>query len=137
MSVMLLTKVFVAMIFAFLLVDLLWLGVIAKSFYRQELALHITDRFNWYAAITFYILFIAGMIFFSVIPAQKFDSWAIVALYGALYGLITYGTYDLTNLATLKNWPVILSFVDIIWGMFLSSLVTIIGVFVYRISVHN
>ena len=107
----------------FFLIDMLWLGVIAKKFYREKLALFLSPTVNWPAAIVFYLLFIIGIIFFAVSPGRAKDSLTITAMYGALFGFFTYATYDLTNLATLKNWPLSVVVVDILWGMVLCSVV--------------
>ena len=79
---------------------------------------------NWLAAIVFYLLFVVGIVVFVVVPGLKADSLKTTLLLAALFGLITYATYDLTNLATIKNWPVLLTVVDMIWGTVLSVLVS-------------
>jgi len=81
---------------------------------------------NWFAAIIFYLLFIAGLVTFVISPAIEKHSWVHALLFGALFGLITYATYDLTNLATLKNWPVLVTIVDLIWGTVLSASISVI-----------
>ena len=80
---------------------------------------------NWAAAIIFYLLFLAGLVVFVIAPAVEKDSWVRALLFGALFGLITYATYDLTNLATLKDWPLALTVVDLIWGMVLAASVSV------------
>lgn len=100
--------------------DLLWLGVVAKRFYQSQLAHLMRDNVNWWAAMVFYLLFIGGMVLFVIAPAMEKKSGSYALVYGALFGLITYATYDLTNLATLKNWPLVVVFVDIAWGIVLS-----------------
>ena len=81
---------------------------------------------NWFAAIIFYLLFIAGLVTFVISPAIEKHSWVHALLFGALFGLITYATYDLTNLATLNNWPVLVTIVDLIWGTVLSASISVI-----------
>lgn len=81
---------------------------------------------GWYAAIIFYLLFIIGLITFVILPAIEKHSWSHALLFGALFGLITYATYDLTNLATLKEWPVVVTIVDLVWGMVLSASVSLV-----------
>ena len=81
---------------------------------------------NWFAAIIFYLLFIAGLIAFVISPAIEKHSWLHALLFGALFGLITYATYDLTNLATIKDWPLLVTVVDLIWGSTLAALVSVI-----------
>ena len=81
---------------------------------------------NWFAAIIFYLFFIAGLVTFVISPAIEKHSWVHALLFGALFGLITYATYDLTNLATLNNWPVLVTIVDLIWGTVLSASISVI-----------
>lgn len=108
----------------FFVIDLLWLGVIARGFYQTQLA-GFLGPVNWTAAVIFYLIFIAGILFFAVLPALEAQSLARAVLFGALFGFFTYATYDLTNLATLKDWPLTLVFVDIAWGTFLSMSVAV------------
>lgn len=116
-------KLYILTVPVFFLIDMLWLGVIAKGFYREKLNAFLSPTVNWPAAIIFYLLFIIGIIFFAVLPGREKDSLFITALYGALFGFFTYATYDLTNLATLKNWPLSVVVVDILWGAVLCSVV--------------
>jgi uncharacterized membrane protein len=81
---------------------------------------------GWFAAIAFYLLFIAGLVVFVVSPAIEKHSWTHALLFGSLFGLITYATYDLTNLATMKDWPVLVTVVDLLWGMVLSASVSVL-----------
>jgi uncharacterized membrane protein len=105
--------------------DMVWLGVAAKSFYTKQIGFLMTPKVNWVAAILFYLLFLAGLVVFVIAPAVERDSWGRALLLGALFGLITYATYDLTNLATLKDWPVALTVVDLIWGTILAGSVSV------------
>jgi uncharacterized membrane protein len=100
----------------FLVVDLLWLGVIAKNFYNRELGPLRAESTNWWAAGAFYLLYNLGLLLFAVSPAAARGSLGMALGHGALYGFFTYMTYDLTNLATLEDWPWRMSLVDIIWG---------------------
>lgn len=106
----------------FLVIDLLWLGVVARGFYQAQLG-HLLGEINWTAAIIFYFIFLAGLVFFAVYPAVLRSSLLVALCYGALFGFFTYATYDLTNLATLKDWPLPLAVVDIVWGTFLGGAV--------------
>lgn len=108
----------------FFAVDMIWLGVVAKNFYANQIGLLMKANVNWAAAILFYLLFIAGIVVFVVAPALDKGSWTHALLFGALFGLITYATYDLTNLATLKDWPLLVTVVDLIWGMVLAASVS-------------
>ena len=117
-------KTYVVTFVIFFAIDLVWLGVIAKNLYKQHLGFLMADKVNWGAAIGFYALFIAGLIFFALNPAIEKDSLVYAILAGGFFGLITYATYDMTNLATLKDWPVIITVIDIIWGTVLCSMTT-------------
>lgn len=107
----------------FFAIDMFWLGVVAKDVYREYLGYLLRDPINWTAAIVFYLIFIVGLLYFAVVPALKESSLMNAALYGALFGFFTYITYDLTNLATIKDWPLTISLIDILWGTALSALV--------------
>jgi uncharacterized membrane protein len=107
----------------FFLIDLVWLGLIARDFYRNQIGALMADPIVWWAAILFYALSIAGIIFFAVAPAIEAGDWTKALLLGAAFGFFTYMTYDLTNLATLQGWPVTLAVVDIAWGTVLSGTV--------------
>ncbi len=85
---------------------------------------------NWLSAIIFYLLFILGVTIFVITPALEKHSWTHALLFGALFGLITYATYDLTNLATIKDWPLIVTIIDLIWGTAVSALVCVISFFI-------
>jgi uncharacterized membrane protein len=119
-------KLFLIALPLFVVIDMVWLLLVAKDFYRKQIGFLMRPDIGWYAAITFYLLFIAGMIVFVISPAVEKHSWTHALFFGALFGLITYGTYDLTNLATMKDWPVLVTVVDLIWGMVLSSSVSVL-----------
>jgi uncharacterized membrane protein len=114
----------------FFAIDIIWLGFIAKDFYRENIGQLLTENVNWTAAIVFYLLFIAGLVVFVISPAIEKTSWIYALIYGAFFGLITYATYDLTNLATLKDWSLKVTIVDLIWGMVLSASVSTISYFI-------
>ena len=120
-------KLYLATFVAFFAIDMVWLGLVARSFYRRHLGFLLAPNPNWLAAIIFYLLFILGILLFVVLPGLKGNSLRITLLYAALFGLITYATYDLTNLATVKNWPVLVTVVDLIWGTVLSVAVSWVG----------
>ena len=105
----------------FLGIDLLWLGVIAKNFYQEKLGEMLRNPVNWPPAIIFYLLFPLGVILLAVSPAKESESLQKALILGALFGFYTYSTYDLSNLATLKNWPLSVTITDIIWGTFIST----------------
>ncbi len=108
----------------FFAMDMMWLGVVAKKFYARHIGLLLKSNINWPAAILFYLLFLAGLVVFVIGPAIERGGWPRALLYGALFGMITYATYDLTNLATLKDWPLMLTVVDMLWGMGLAATVS-------------
>jgi uncharacterized membrane protein len=111
----------------FFALDMLWLGVVAKGFYRQQLGPILSEQVNWPAAIAFYLLFITGILVFVVFPALDKGSLGRVVVLGALFGLVTYATYDLTNLATLRGFPPLVAAVDMAWGMVLTGTVAAAG----------
>lgn len=116
-------KLYLLTIPVFFAVDMLWLGLVARSFYKKHLGYILSPDVNWTAAILFYLMYIVGIIFFAVRPALAADSLSRALLLGAFFGFITYATYDLTNLATLKDWPLTVVIVDIAWGTALCALV--------------
>lgn len=111
----------------FLMIDLLWLGIIAKNLYQKYLGDFLSDKVNWTAAFIFYFIYVAGISIFAIYPAVQKGSAFNAILMGALFGLFTYATYDLTNLATLKDWPLPIVFIDILWGAILSATVSLAG----------
>jgi len=105
----------------FFVVDMIWLGVIAGGFYRKALGPLLSPNVNWIAAIIFYLLFLVGILIFALLPGMEKRSLVYTIEMAALFGFISYATYDLTNLSTLRDWPLMLSIVDMIWGSFLSA----------------
>ncbi len=112
---------------SFLAIDLTWLGLIANKFYQSHLGGLMSKKPIWSVAFIFYAVFIVGLLYFVVLPSLADNSFTKLLSRAAMFGFITYATYDLTNLATLKNWPRNLSIVDMIWGVVLSTLVSIIA----------
>lgn len=107
-------------------IDMLWLGVIAKNIYRQKLGFILSDEVNWAAAFTFYFLYIVGILFFAIMPGLKEGSWQTALVNGAILGFMCYATYDLTNMATIKNWPLSIVLIDLAWGTVLTGSVSIL-----------
>jgi uncharacterized membrane protein len=105
----------------FLAIDLVWLGVVARRFYREQLGDLLRSETVWPAAIAFYLLFVLGLVVFVIGPAVDDGSLGAAIGFGALFGMITYATYDLTNLATLRDWPALMTAVDILWGAVLAA----------------
>ena len=123
MSVVYFMKLYVLTVPVFFAIDIVWLGVIARGFYRRQLGFILSPDVNWVAAVTFYLIYIAGIIFFAVRPALASGRLSEAALIGGLFGFFTYATYDLTNMATIKDWPLKIVVVDILWGTCLCALV--------------
>lgn len=110
----------------FFVIDMIWLGLVAKNFYRGQIGMLMKSDINWTAAIIFYLLFIVGLVFFVITPAVEKGSWTVALFTGALFGFITYATYDLTNLSILKDWPLLVTVVDLAWGAVLPASVSTI-----------
>jgi len=106
---------------------MLWLGVVAKNIYQKYLGGFLTDNVNWTAAFIFYFIYVVGISIFAIYPSVNKGLVYQAILMGALFGFFTYATYDLTNLATLKGWPLSIVIIDIIWGSVLSALVSFSG----------
>jgi uncharacterized membrane protein len=116
----------------FFVIDLFWLGLIAKSIYRKYLGALMSDTVNWAAAVLFYLLFIAGIFVFVIYPSLEKQSAFRALLFGAFFGLISYATYDLTNYATMKGFPLNIVIIDLIWGTILTSIVSISGYYITK-----
>ncbi len=110
----------------FFAIDMVWLGFVAKDFYAKQIGGLMKPDINWTAAIIFYLIFIAGLVVFVITPAVVKNSWTQAVLMGALFGFVCYATYDLTNLAVAKDWPVFVTIIDLIWGAVLAASVSVI-----------
>jgi uncharacterized membrane protein len=111
--------------------DMLWLGFFAKDFYNKLMSPVVTIQFYWPAVIAFYILYMIGIFYFAVVPGVTAQSMQKTLLLAALFGFFCYMTYDLTNLATVKDWPKLLVFVDIAWGVVLSTFTAFVAYKIY------
>lgn len=120
------TKLFFIALPVFFIIDMMWLVVVAKNFYQKHIGFLMRPDVGWTPAIIFYLLFIVGLVTFVITPAVEKHSWQHAVFLGALFGLISYATYDLTNLATLKDWPLLVTIVDLVWGMTVSASVSVI-----------
>lgn len=121
-----LLKAYIACLLIFCAIDFFWVGILAKQWYRMEIGHLLVDSIHWIPVIGFYLLYAAAILVFAVYPSIKLGSWQYALFYGAFLGLITYAAYDLTNLATLKNWPRLLAICDMIWGTFVTSATAVI-----------
>lgn len=118
---------YVATALSFFVLDFIWLGFVAKTFYQREIGPLLLENFNLAAAGGFYLVFVVGVVIFAVAPALQAGSWKTALLYGALFGFFTYATYDMTNLATLKGWSPTVTIVDIAWGTALTGTAALLG----------
>jgi len=116
----------------FLAIDMVWLTLIAKSLYAQHLGYLMAPKAKLIAAFIFYLLFVAGLQFFVLNPALAAGSWKTALFAGMFFGLVTYATYDLTNLATIKDWPVLITAIDLVWGSFVSGITALLSFLVIR-----
>jgi uncharacterized membrane protein len=120
-------KLFLIAFPVFFVIDMAWLVLVAKNFYSKQIGFLMKPDITWYAAIIFYLLFIAGLVTFVISPAVEKHSWIHALLFGAFFGLVTYATYDLTNLSTMKDWPLLVTIVDLVWGMVVSASVSVLS----------
>ncbi len=118
----------------FFLIDMVWLGLVASKFYQTHLGF-LLGPVNWTAAIIFYLLYILGIVVFAIVPGLQAESILKALVLGALFGFIAYATYDLTNLATLKDWPLIVTIVDLAWGAVLTGAVAAGGYYTAKMFV--
>jgi uncharacterized membrane protein len=118
---------YTASLVAFLALDMVWLGAIARGFYRDQMGHLMRPDVRWLPAFAFYALFVGAILVFVVFPAVERGSLARAAVFGAFFGLVTYATYDLTNLAVLQGFRTSLALVDMAWGTVLCTLVSMAG----------
>lgn len=112
---------------AMLCIDMVWLGVVAKSYYRGKIGHLMAAEVNFPAGMIFYLLFPIGIMYFSHATWAVNSPWFATFATGALFGFFAYATYDLTNLSTLRGWPVLLSMIDVGWGTLISGVVAVIA----------
>ena len=116
----------------FLAIDMVWLTLIAKSLYAQHLGYLMAPKAKLLVAFLFYVLFVVGLQFFVLNPALASGSWKTALFAGMFFGLVTYATYDLTNLATVKDWPVLITAIDLVWGSFVSGVTALLSFLVIK-----
>jgi uncharacterized membrane protein len=115
MSFLQLTLTYLATLPIFIVFDALWLTVMGPRFYQAHLG-HLLGPVHWAPVVVFYLVYCVGIVIFTVSPAVHAKAWWIAAGLGALFGFIAYATYDLTNMATLREWPAVVTIVDLVWG---------------------
>lgn len=115
----------------FLVIDAIWLGLIAPRFYRAQIGHLMAEKPNFVAALVFYLIFIVGVVVFVIQPSIEAGSLQVALTRGLLFGFVTYATYDLTNLATLRDWPITVTIVDLAWGSFLSATMGVLTYLIY------
>lgn len=126
MTITQLMYVYLLTVPAFFAIDMIWLGFVAQKFYQSQIGF-LLGPINWTAAIIFYLLYIIGIVVFAVQPALLAGSLGKAVALGALFGFLAYATYDLTNLATIKDWPLLVTIVDLAWGTVLTGSVAAAG----------
>ena len=123
---------YIATAVVFLVVDLVWLTQIARQFYASMLGDLLLEQPNVGIAVGFYLVYVLGIIIFAVAPALKTGELQTALISGCLFGFFAYATYDLTNLATLKGWPVMMAVVDIAWGTTVTGISAVSGFLITR-----
>ena len=111
----------------FMGIDLVWLGFVAKNIYSKYLGYLMAPQVNWLAALVFYVIFIIGILYFVIAPSLVDRDFTQLVIRAMLFGFMTYATYDLTNLATVRDWPITITIIDLIWGTTLSTSVSVIS----------
>ena len=117
----------------FCVMDFIWLTLIAKSFYQSHMGALMAVEIRIVPAIIFYVLYLAGLVLFAISPALHEQNWLMAVGLGVGLGVIAYGSYDLTNMATLKGWSLSLTLVDMAWGAFVSAVSALAGFYAARI----
>ena len=125
-------KVFGVAFVIFIIIDLLWLGLIAKDLYQKELGHLMKQNVNFPAAMIFYVIFVAALTVFVLVPGIESGSLVKTLMLGALFGLASYATYDLTNYATMEGFPLKMVFIDLAWGTSLSTLISLFTYLIYQ-----
>lgn len=127
---------YVATLVVFAIVDFTWLGFVAKGLYSKGIGPLMAEKPDMVAAALFYLIFIAGLVYFAVAPGLAAGEWQSAALNGALFGFFCYCTFDLTNQALLKDWPWFITVTDIVWGAVVSAVGATAGFLITRALAH-
>jgi len=114
------------------ILDYVWLGFIAKKLYYAEMGKLLLDKPNTGAALAFYLIYVVGVVVFVLTPALQRESWLYALGMGALFGLVAYATYDLTNLATMKDFPLKIVIIDLLWGMSITAVTSVGAYFIVK-----
>lgn len=125
-----LIKSYVVTLIVFIILELFWLIILAKDLYAKELGYIMKSEPDLLPAAIFGLLFVGGLVFFVVNPALAQNDWSYALIAGIFYGLITYATYTLTNLANLENWPIKVTIIDLLWGMVLGGAASTVSFFI-------
>nr|WP_300006294.1 DUF2177 family protein [Tissierella sp.] len=125
-------KMFLVAFVVFMLVEGIWLVVVAKEFYKKEIGYIMSKSPKLIPTVVFSLVFVIGLVFFVIKPALLKDSWQYALLVGIFFGLVTYSTYDLTNHANLEGWPLKVTIVDLIWGGSMSAIVSTLSFFILK-----
>ncbi len=123
---------YIATALVFFAIDIVWLAVVARSFYFSQLGDLMADQVRWGVAFGFYAVYVVGIVIFAIRPALASGDWRTALMFGALFGFFCYATYDLTNIATIRDWPVRMSIVDMIWGTALTGTSATLGYLLTR-----
>jgi uncharacterized membrane protein len=129
--------VYVSTAVVFLGVDAVWLMLAAQRLYRPLIGDMLLERFNLLPALLFYVVYISGIVIFAVSPAFNTGRWMTATLHGGLLGFFAYATYDLTNQATLRNWPVTVTIADLCWGTTLTAFAATAGYLTARVFANS
>ena len=124
-------KMYLIALIVFVVIDGIWLLFISKDLYQKEIGHLLSSNPKLLAAVLFYLLFLGGLVYFVINPGIDKESIKTIIISGALFGLMTYATYDLTNLATLKEWPIKITIIDLLWGSSLSCIVSVVTYYFY------
>lgn len=116
----------------FFAIDFVWLSTATRFLYKPQMGALLADGPNLPVAAAFYLVYLIGVTVFAILPAANANSWLMALGLGALLGLVAYGTYDFTNLATIRDWPVLVTIVDLAWGTLLTALAATAGFFAVR-----
>jgi uncharacterized membrane protein len=123
---------YVASLIVFGVLDAIWLTTMASRLYRPALGEILLDDLRLVPALAFYFLYPIGLVVFAAIPAVRAESAATAIAYGALFGFLAYATYDLTNYATLRNWTLQITIIDLVYGAVVAALTSLAAYFAIR-----